>query len=81
VLPTSKLKKALPLITAIALSVVIWTLFPMWIVNVYKASYDFMTIIVGTLVCLILCGAPTWESIKAYREWRKSRNENKKSQC
>jgi hypothetical protein len=71
VLKTSKLKKALPLITAIALSIVIWTLFPMWIVTVCEKKYDLYTTTAGTLVCLILCGAPTWRSIKAYREWRK----------
>jgi high-affinity Fe2+/Pb2+ permease len=80
-LPLSRLKKALPLITATASSVALWTFFAMWIVNVYKASYDLMTIIVGTLAVMVFAGSTTWESIKAYREWRKSRNENKKSQC
>jgi hypothetical protein len=75
VLKTSKLKKALPLITAIALSIVIWTLFLMWIVTVCEKKYNLYTITAGTLVCLIICGAPTWESIKAYREWRKNRND------
>jgi len=74
-----KLKKVLPFITAAALSVALWTFFAMWIVNVYKASYDLMTIIVGTIVVVVFAGSTTWESIRAYREWRKNRNENKKN--
>jgi TctA family transporter len=68
-----KLKKALPFITAAALSVALWTFFAMWIVNVYKASYDLMTIIVGTIVVIVFAGSTTWESIRAYREWRKKK--------
>jgi uncharacterized protein (DUF983 family) len=67
------LKKALPLITAIAVSVALWTMFAMWIVIVYKASYDLMTIIVGTLVVMVFGGSTTWDSIRAYREWRKKK--------
>jgi len=73
-----KLKKALPFITATALSVALWTFFVMWIVNVYKASYDLMTIVVGTFLVIVFAGSTTWESIRACHEWRKNRNENKK---
>jgi len=66
-----KLKKAFPFITATLLSVALWTFFAMWIVNVYRASYDLMTIIVGTLAVMVFAGSTTWESIRAYREWRK----------
>jgi hypothetical protein len=48
----------------------------MWIVNIYKASYDFMTIIVGTLAVMVFAGSTTWESIRAYREWRKEEGEH-----
>jgi len=77
--PIYKLKKALPFVTATALSVALWALFAMWIVIVYRSSYDLMTIIVGTLLGLVFGGSTTWESIRAYREWRKKRNENKKN--
>jgi len=72
------LKKALPFITATALSATLWAFFAIWIVNVYKASYDLMTIMVGTLVVLVFAGSTTWESIRDYHEWRKNRNENKR---
>jgi len=63
-----KLKKALPFVTATALSVAVWTMFAMWIVIVYRASYDLMTIIVGTLVVMFFAGSTTWESIRAYQK-------------
>jgi hypothetical protein len=65
-----KLKKVLPFITATALSVALWTFFAMWIVNVYRVSYDLITIIVGTLVVMVFACSTTWESIRAYRKWR-----------
>lgn len=72
-----KLKKVLPFIITTALSVALWTLLAMWIVTVRMASYDLMTIIVGTFVVIVFTGSTTWESIRAYHEWRKNRNEKK----
>ena len=70
--PLSKSKK-LGLITATALSVVVWILFVIWIVIVSTRSYDFVTIIIVSLVALVFASSATWESIRAYFEWRKSK--------
>jgi len=66
-----KLKKALPLITAIAVSLAVWTLFPMGMVIAYKEKHDLLTIIIGTLLCLVFGGSTTWDSIRAYQKWKK----------
>jgi hypothetical protein len=75
--PMYKLKKAFPFITATFLSVAVWIMFAMWIVIVYESSYDLMTIIVGTFLVMVFAGSTTWHSIKAYREWRKTKNGEK----
>lgn len=71
-----RLKKALPVITATALSVAIWTLFVVWTVNVFKKPYDLMTTIIGTLLVLVFACSTAWDT---YVEWRKMKNGNKKS--
>jgi len=67
-------KKSFALITATALSVAILGLFAVWIV--IAKSYDLITVIVGSLLMLVFAGSTTWDSI---REWRKMRDEDKKS--
>ncbi|MCK4434035.1 hypothetical protein KAU92_00995 [Candidatus Bathyarchaeota archaeon] len=67
-LPLLRLKKSFALITATALSVAIWGLFAMWIIIVFKGTYDLMTNIIASLLGLVFAGSTTWDSIC---EWRK----------
>jgi hypothetical protein len=69
--PMYKLKKASPFITATLLAVAVWLMFAIWIVMVFTRSYDFVTIIIVSLVALVFASSATGESIRAYCKWRR----------
>jgi high-affinity Fe2+/Pb2+ permease len=72
------IKKTLPFITAITLSVALWAFFVLWIVSISNGRWDLMSNMVGTFALLVFAVSTTWESIRAYKEWRR-RNENSKN--
>jgi anaerobic C4-dicarboxylate transporter len=71
-----RLKKALAVITASALSVAIWGFFAVWIMILFEKSYDLVTVIVGTLLMLVFAGSTAWD---IYVEWRKMKNETERN--
>ena len=66
----SRLKKALPVITAVGLSVVVWTIFIVWTI-IYVGTYDLMSIVVMLLLGLVFACSTTLEVNEAYHKWRK----------
>lgn len=61
----SRLKKALPVITAIGLSVVVWTIFIVWTI-IYIGAYDLMSIVLMLLLGLVFACSTTLEVVEAY---------------
>ena len=66
----SRLKKALPVITAVGLSVEVWTIFIVWTI-IYVGTYDLMSIVVMLLLGMVFACSTTLEVVEAYRKWGK----------
>ena len=69
-LPLFRLKRALPVITAIGLSVAVWTIFITWTI-IHIGTYDLMSIVVMLLLGLVFACSTTLEVVEAYHKWRK----------